>query len=142
MTTTDTEPLYRKVGRRYVPVSNQLGNWDGFMATCAVRYCLGRASYAPSVAMDWCRDNWHRLSPKDHHNIVRDVVQWLADRKIWDDGKGMTMEDYRGEWTRFALDRIAADGDEFGRSAVRAALYSEEHRTGEEVQPFLKWVNA
>ena len=73
---------------------------------------------------------------------MRDVVQWLADRKIWDDGKGMTMEDYRGEWTRFALDRIAADGDEFGRSAVRAALYSEEHRTGEEVQPFLKWVNA
>ena len=142
MDTTDTEPLYRKVGRRYVPVSNQLGNLDGFMATCAVRYCLGRASYAPSWAMDWCRDNWHHLSPKDHHNIVRDVVQWLADRKIWGDGKGMTMEDYRGEWTRFALDRIAADGDEFGRSAVRAALYSEEHRTGEEVQPFLKWVNA
>ena len=139
MKTTDTETLYRKVGRRYVPVSNQLGNWDGFMATCAVRYCLCRASYAPSVAMDWCRDNWDRLKEKDQHNIVRDVVGWLADRHIWD--VDVThLDDYRAEWARFALERIAANGDDFGRSAVRAALYSADKREAPEVQPFLKWI--
>lgn len=100
-----TDVLYRKQGKRYVPVPDKLDTWSGFMVLCAVRYCLGRASYAPGVAMEWCRAHWGRLSPKDHL-IVRDVIEWLADRQLWDDGKGMTMEDYRTEWTRFALDRI------------------------------------
>lgn len=25
-----------------------------FVALCAVRYALGRMSYAPSIVMDWC----------------------------------------------------------------------------------------
>lgn len=133
------ETLYRKRGRRYEPVHEALGEWGGFMATCAVRYCLGRASYAPGVAMDWCRDNWDRLTEKDQHNIVRDVVDWLADRHIWD--VDVThLDDYRAEWARFALERIAANGDDFGRSAVRAALYSADKREAPEVQPFLKWI--
>ncbi|MBP3980826.1 hypothetical protein J8G26_08810 [Acidovorax sp. JG5] len=133
------ETLYRKRGKRYEPVHEALGDWGGFMVTCAVRYCLGRSSYAPGVAMDWCRDNWDRLTEKDQHNIVRDVVDWLADRHIWD-VDAAHMEDYRAEWARFALDRIAANGDDFGRIAVRAALYCAEKREAPEVQPFLKWI--
>ena len=140
--TDETALLYRKQGKRYVPVPDKLDTWSGFMVLCAVRYCLGRASYAPGVAMDWCRANWGRLSQKDRHLIVRDVVDWLADRQLWDDGKGMTMEDYRAEWTRFALDRIAADGDEFGSSAVRAALHSADKQQAPEVAPFLKWIES
>jgi len=26
---------------------------DGFVILCAVRYCLGRSSYAPSLMIEW-----------------------------------------------------------------------------------------
>lgn len=134
------DTLYRKRGRRYEPVPDRLDEWSGFMAVCAVRYCLGRSSYAPSVAMDWCRNHWHRLSAKDQHVIVRDVIQWLADRHLWDGDRGMGMQDYRAEWARFAFDRIEANGNDFGRAVVRAALHSEPQQQSPEVAPFLKWI--
>lgn len=132
--------LYEKRGNRYYPVSNELSVWDGFMAMAAVRYCLGRSSYAPGVAMDWCRDHWRRLSPKDHHNIVRDVIQWLADRVLFDKPGDASMEDYRATWRNFALWAIEQNGDDFGVSVVRAALYTPEHREAPEVAQFKKWV--
>ena len=130
--------LYKKQGGRYVPVPDTLDNWSGFMACCAVRYCLGRASYAPGVAMDWCRGHWSRLSDKDRHLIVRDVIRWLADRRLWDkDGT----QDYRREWAQFATDRLEREGPEFAGAAVRAALHSPERRDAPEVQPFLRWLD-
>ena len=119
-----------------------LDEWSGFMATCAMRYCLGRASYAPSAAMGWCREHWHRLNPKDHHNILRDVIGWLADRKLWDDGKGMTMQDYRAEWTRFALDLLARQGRPFASRVVASALHSPEQRAAPEAAPFLQYLES
>lgn len=132
--------LYRKEGRRYVPVPDQLDQWTCFMATCAVRYCHGRASYAPSAAMDWCRDHWHRLTPNGRFCIVRDTIQWLSDRVLWDKDGAARMDDYRGAWSAFALDRIKAEGGDFGPRVVRAALHSDAHREGPEVRPFLKYL--
>lgn len=133
------ETLYRKRGKRYEQVQESLGEWGGFMASYAVRYCLGRTSFEPGLAMDWCRDNWDMLTEKDQHNIVRDVVNWLADRHIWD--VGITpLDDYRADWARFALDRIKDNGDDFGRIAVRCALHSAEKFGAPEVQPFLEWI--
>ncbi len=140
MTTRPTDPLYKKQGRRYVQAESPFSEWDGFMAISAVRYCHGRASYAPSAAMDWCRDNWHHLSDKARHVIVRDTIDWLADRAHWDEGKGMTMQDYRDDWQRFALERLEAGGEDFARRTVRAALYCPEKCKGAEVRPFLKWL--
>lgn len=136
-----TTQLYKKQGRRYVPVPDTLDNWSGFMVCCAVRYCLGRASYAPGVATDWCRGNWHRLSGQDKHIIVRDVIQWLADRRLWDkDGEPFAL-DYRAAWAQFATDRLEREGPEFAAKVVRDALYSPEHRGAPEVQPFLRWLD-
>ena len=135
-----TTQIYKKQGRRYVPVPDTLDNWSGFMVLCAVRYCLGRASYAPGVAMDWCRGNWHRLSDNDRHLVLRDIVQWLADRHLWDkDGQASIVDD-RGEWARFVIDRLERETPEFAGAAVRDALYSPELRDAPEVQMFLRWL--
>lgn len=125
---------------RYEPIPDKLDGWSGFMATCAVRHCLGRGSYAPSVAMDWCRDHWRRLSQKDHHNIVRDVIRWLADRVLFDKPGDAHMGDYRADWRNFALWAIEQSGDDFGRAVVGAALYTPEHREAPEVAQFKKWM--
>ena len=134
--------LYQKRGGRYVPVPDALDNWSGFMAGCAVRYCLGRASYAPGVAMDWCRDHWHRLSEQDKHVIVRDVIKWLADRRLWDKDGAPCMQDYRAEWSQFAGDRLECEGPGFATKVVRDALYSPELRDAPEVQMFLRWLHS
>lgn len=133
--------LYKKQGGRYVPVPDTLDSWSGFMACCAVRYCLGRASYAPSAAMDWCRGHWNRLSEKDRHLIVRDVIQWLADRRLWDKEGTPYMQDYRAEWAQFATDRLEREGPEFAAKVVRDALHSPECRGAPEAQPFLRWLD-
>ena len=133
--------LYEKIGKRYYPVSNDMQGWDGFVSIAAVRYCLGRASYAPSIAMDWCRKNWSRMSDNDRHVIVRDVIQWLADRRLWDKDGVAYGTDYRKEWTDFALSRLELCTDEQARTVVRSALHSEEQRKAPEVAPFLKWID-
>lgn len=112
-----------------------------FMGVAGVRYCLGRGSYAPSVAMQWCTHHWQRLRDGTKFVILRDVIDWLADRHIWDEG-GTRIEDYRGEWAAFALARIQHEGDEFGRRVVQAALHCRSKQQSPEVQPFLKWVVA
>ena len=35
--TDETALLYRKQGKRYVPVPDQLDTWSGFMVLCSVR---------------------------------------------------------------------------------------------------------
>lgn len=134
------QQLYTKRGRKYEPLT-QYDNWTGFMVTCAVRYCLGRASYAPSVAMDWCKAHWHMLSAKDHHNIVRDVVGWLADLRLYDDTptSDLPAADYRQAWADFAHWCCARNGTEFAARAVGAALYAPEICDAPEVQSFLKY---
>ena len=82
MTTRPTDPLYKKQGRRYVPAESPFSAFDGFMVVSAVRYCHGRASYAPSVAMDWCRDNWHHLSDEGLVTVLPAVFD------AWQQGQG------------------------------------------------------
>lgn len=137
------EPLYRKQGRKYERLlpSEILPPWTDFMVTAAVRYSLGRSSYAPDVAMRWVQDNWELLPDGTHFVIVRDVIDWLADRHLWDTDGSPAITDYREEWTRFALGRIEAKGDGFGHRAVNAALFSPEMRQNPTVQPFAKWMN-
>ncbi len=130
-----TEAIYIKRGRRYVPVPDTWDSDTGFMAVAGMRYCLGRASYAPGLAMGWCKTHWHRLSDNDRHVILRDVVQWLAERRLWTDYQ----DDYRAEWSRWALELLEREGDDFARIVIRAALYCQESREAPEAKPFLKW---
>lgn len=134
--------LYKKQGRRYVPVPDTLDHWSGFMVLCAVRYCLGRYSYAPGVAMDWCRDHWHRLSDNDKHIILRDVIEWLSDRRLWDIDGAERLGDYRGQWEQFAVRRLESEPAEFAAKVVRDALCSQDRREAPEVQPFLRWLQS
>jgi len=60
-----TEPLYRKRGRRYEPIPDQLDGWSGFMATCAQVHPLRLSlAHSPHPWQHW-RDafllTFHRL---------------------------------------------------------------------------------
>lgn len=139
--TTNTTQLYKKVGRRYVPVPDQIDSNTGFMAGCGLRYCLGRASYAPGTAMHWCRGNWSRLDDRMRFVAVRDVIEWLADRALWDTPGAAYMQDgYRAEWQAFALEMLGRESEDFAQRIVRAALYSPEKCKAPEVAPFLRYL--
>ncbi|ACL58998.1 hypothetical protein [Methylobacterium nodulans] len=43
------------------------------MILFAVRYCLGRHSYAPGLCCDWLREHWPHLRPKGRDLILRDI---------------------------------------------------------------------
>lgn len=74
--------LYRKEGRRYVPVEavtiGEAWGFDGLIATAAVRYCIGRMTYMPGVCADWLEIVWERLPPRVREIIRRDVEEAIA----------------------------------------------------------------
>ncbi len=76
--------LYRKQGRRYVPVAERLHTtqqacgFDGLMATSAVRYCLGRRTYIATVCADWLVLVWESLPENVQRIIQRDVEEAFA----------------------------------------------------------------
>ena len=45
----------------------------GTLMVCALRYCVGRATYMPSLVMDITKKHWDFLSEKDKQVIARDV---------------------------------------------------------------------
>lgn len=49
-----------------------------FMALVAVRYCIGRRSYAPSLADHWIRRHWSLMPPHTRAMIRRDVCEEVA----------------------------------------------------------------
>ena len=50
-----------------------------FVAVAAVRYCYGRASYAPSLVCEWVRQYWPHLDAKTRANLIRDTHEALDD---------------------------------------------------------------
>ena len=55
MTPTETEAIYRKVGKRYTPTTlSKLGawGWHDLMITAAFRYCCGRDLQDAASALD------------------------------------------------------------------------------------------
>jgi len=48
-----------------------------FCALVAVRYCMGRASYAPSLVQDWVKGFWSIIPHATRCMILRDVTEEL-----------------------------------------------------------------
>lgn len=66
----------------------------GTIAVCALRYCVGRQTYMPSLVIDWVKANWEDLLVSDRQIIYRDLDQAIksgrdlggdCDRKTWFD---------------------------------------------------------
>jgi hypothetical protein len=69
------------------------------IATYAVRYCIGRMSYAPSQVQQIVRFYWHGLSDPARVVIVRDVTEAIDDAER--SGRLLGMDfDHRG-WVEF-----------------------------------------
>ena len=128
------EPVYRKVKNRWVEV-NPLDGVDAQVTVIGgIRYTLGRSSYSPGCAMDFCRAAWPWLENNSRHVIVRDVIEWLCD------GRWSTERAYENEWTDFAVGRIKTDGDEWGVRVVSAALWMPGSKEHENAQAFKEWI--
>ena len=78
-------------------------NNDGFMVIAAVRYCLGRQSYAPGIAFDFLRGHWNQLEPNDRSVILESIREDLArhDRAIRS-AKPIWNLPYADEWRALA----------------------------------------
>ena len=81
---------------------------DGFVILCAVRYCLGRSSYAPSLMIEWLRAHWHQIDPRDRSIIMRDVREAVS---ASEHGCGLLSLPYEREWRDFAKWAEAQDAD-------------------------------
>lgn len=69
--------------------------FDNTMVAFALRYCLGRRSYAPSLCQDWIKEKWHLIGNREL--LIRDVELELERPDI----QG-TVFDYIGEsWGNF-----------------------------------------
>lgn len=86
---------------------------EGFMVIAAFRYCLGRASYAPGIAMQEIRRLRHRLEPNDVALIAREIREYGRDQDRYrqtdiEAGREVMSQReadqwwYRAEWERLA----------------------------------------
>lgn len=113
---------YTKRGRRYVE-ANPLTELNlSVLIIGGVRYTLGRASYSPGCAMDFCRDNWQALGKNTRHVIMRDVLDWLGSEF------GKCEMAYPSEWREFLRWCVAQDKAE-AQSAIRARVWQREQMT-------------
>ena len=81
MKITETETLYSKKGRRYVPTTlSEQGAWgsDGLMALAAFRYCLGRMTYIVGDCERWVFANWEHFPESVRKLIQRDLEEEFA----------------------------------------------------------------
>lgn len=81
---------------------------DGFVILCAMRYCLGRSSYAPSLMIEWLRAHWHQIDPRDRSIIMRDVREAASASER---SCGLLSLPYEREWRDFAKWAEAQDAD-------------------------------
>lgn len=133
--------LYEKQGRRYVAVPAVRLDLDGdILFMCGVRYALGSGTYAPGAAMAWTEKHWAMLSENSQHVALRDVIVWLADRRLFDDPGRNNLMDYRHDWSAWVLRLLALKSGAWGTSVVSAALYSPDMRDAPEVKPFLRFI--
>lgn len=54
----------------------------GNLTICALRYCVGRISYMPTLIIDATKDNWKHLTSADKEIIKRDVVEAIQSRNL------------------------------------------------------------
>ena len=133
--------LYEKRGRRYVAVPAVRLDLDGdILFMCGMRYALGSGTYVPGAAMAWAEKHWSMLPENSQHVALRDVIAWLADRRLFDDPDRNNLMDYRHEWSAWALRLLALKSGAWCTSVVAAALYSPGRRDAPEVRPFLKFI--
>lgn len=119
---------YVKQGRRYVEANPFNGVDISVMIMGAVRYTMGRSSYSPGCAMDWCRDNWTAINQNARHVIMRDVMEWLGQRHEWNT-PGTTDTAWPDDWRKFLKWCFEQDADE-AKSAARANAWQRDRLQG------------
>lgn len=114
---------YIKRGKRYVEANPYTELDASVLIIAGVRYTLGRSSYSPGCAMDFCRSNWQLLSRNSRHVIMRDVMDWLGGEF------GKCDMAYPNEWREFLRWCFSQNADE-AHSAAKANVWNQEHLTG------------
>lgn len=71
----------------------------GIIATCAIRYAMGRKTYMPSLVIDFVKRNWKEFTNKDKTLFLRDVEAELRHFEGMDEKMGMDY-DHQG-WVNF-----------------------------------------
>lgn len=71
-------------------IPNNDDTW--FLITSGILYTIGRASYSPSLAQQWCKDNWSIIPYRQKTIIQRDVRRALRDSKKNNTKLGMDMD--------------------------------------------------
>lgn len=114
MTPTETEAIYRKVGKRYTPTTlSKLGawGWHDLMILAAFRYCCGRMTYISGACADWIVDMWPQFPERAKALIRRELDEefrrddeararkeqfkplgWDCDRAAWEKVRALWAE--------------------------------------------------
>lgn len=71
----------------------------GAIVVCALRYCVGRTSYMPSLVVDWVKRHWSQISINDRNVIRRDLNQALQNQYLGHDCDVRTWHDFH-EWMK------------------------------------------
>lgn len=69
----------------------------GFIVLSAVRYAMGRRSYAVGLIIDWVQHFWDKLTPNDKECIARDVKRFVESN----DSKGDDCD--QRDWENFNI---------------------------------------
>ena len=69
----------------------------GTIAICALRYCVGRRTYMPSLVIDWVKANWELLSVGDRQVIYHDTRKAIAS------GRSLGHDCDRDTWLEFQV---------------------------------------
>lgn len=115
---------YIKKGHRYVPAfgplitADQAFGSDGLIAMAAVRYCIGRMTYMPSVCADWLVSVWPVLSDRARRSIREDVEEAFGkddrDRELGGNYRALGWDCDRQQWERvrklWATREVGGDG--------------------------------
>lgn len=120
--------FFTKQGRIWVEAFPYKGLNVSVLILGGVRYALGRASYAPSSVMGFCKANWQDLEPNTRHTIMRDVLDWLGDRHEYVKPDQVDMA-YPDEWRAFLRWCHQQDRAEAKKSA-EAVLYRRDSMQG------------
>lgn len=73
--------VIRLFNMRYVTDESNVAEM-GSLTICALRYCIGRMSYMPSLIVDATKTNWKLLTEKDKDVIKKDVAEAISDRHL------------------------------------------------------------
>ena len=75
------------------------------IALCALRYCIGRRTYMPSLVVDWVKRHWAAFSENEKNVILRDLQREV------DSGRDLGDSCDIRTWTNF-LSWISAQKDQ------------------------------